>query len=502
MSLVWHDGHSLDPLQFPSYEGALLKRAQWGEAVLGFVRLPRCVLIGAFEDPRRALRLSYIGDRFPIVRRLTGGGSLSLDRDTIMLVLAIPRSFDRSEPLAGLMATLCAPLVRVVTRHGVDAVFTPPNDLVTDGRKIASGFLLRTETAVLFEVALTLSLDVEELLKTLRLPLEKLSEKGLLAARQRFAPLRTNIPNLIPEVLQSALAQALADELGIALMREKPPIITAWSCPVTIEETPADVSAFLKTLGGVLYLDLWLDGESTVRRARLVGGIPCADPRLFARLTDSLVGCAIAALEQTLTHELAATPLDIIGVERADLVYLGHLCAARYRMAARLGLTAANQVTIFSPTRSADANDLLAAVQAVLLPYCAKPTWCKWRHRDGCPECGQCAVGEAYHMARERGLPVITITAYEHLCAVLADLKGRGVQAFLGVCCTDFFLKRDYAFIEAGMGAIFIDIGGDTCYTLRAEEDAYAGRFDAQAVLDPHLFAKVLQWRDSLTTPP
>jgi lipoate-protein ligase A len=161
-------------------------------------------------------------------------------------------------------------------------------------------------------------------------------------------------------------------------------------------------------------------------------------------------------------------------------------------------MSLARQVTLFSPERTASAQDILAAVEAVLLPYCAKPAWCKWRHRDGCSECGLCEVGEAYHVARERSLPVTTITSYEHLCAVLLDMKRRGVRAFLGVCCTDFFLKRDYAFVDAGIAALFIDIGGDTCYTLRLEEAAYAGRFEAEAILDARLFAQVLQWRDNL----
>ena len=33
--------------------------------------------------------------------------------------------------------------------------------------------------------------------------------------------------------------------------------------------------------------------------------------------------------------------------------------------------------------------------------------------------------------------------------------------------------------MEGGLGALFIDIGGDTCYTLRAEESAYRGQFTA-----------------------
>ncbi|MHB8253015.1 MAG: lipoate--protein ligase family protein [Acidiferrobacter sp.] len=502
MILVWHDARILDPVQFPDYEKLLCERAENGETVLGLVRLSRCALVGAFEDPQRALRLSYIGDRFPIVRRLTGGGSLSLDRDTLLLVLAVPRSRAPSESLAGLMAAFCESCVRAVKQHGMDAEFTAPNDIVTGGRKIGSGFLLRTETVVLFEAAITLALDVEELLKTLRLPLEKLSEKGLLTARKRFAPLRTLAPDLVSATLHSTLAQALGGRLGATSVREKPPTPHARNLPISISEPPADVSAFLKTLGGVLYLDVWLDQGPIIRKARFAGGIPCADPLLFTRLATALVGTGVAALESSLKDVLSPYPVDILGVDAADIAYLGHLCAARYRIGARLSLADAAQITLFSPDRAADADTLLTAVQAVLLPYCAKPSWCKWRHRDGCPECGQCAVGEAYRMARERDLEVITITAYEHLCSVLADLKGRGVRAFLGVCCTDFFLKRDYAFIEAGMGAVFIDIGGDTCYTLRAEEAAYAGRFEAEAFLDPRLFAKVLSWRDQLTGAP
>ncbi len=109
-------------------------------------------------------------------------------------------------------------------------------------------------------------------------------------------------------------------------------------------------------------------------------------------------------------------------------------------------------------------------------------------------------MGEAYALARKRRLAVTTITNFEHLRVVLADLKTRGARAFLGICCTDFFLKRDYAFVEAGIPAVFVDIGGDTCYTLRQEEEAYAGRFEAQAYVDARLLGRLLDWHDRLRT--
>lgn len=497
LSLAWHDIHTLDPRQFEAYEEELCARAQGGEAVLGFLRLSRCALMGAFENPAKALRLSYIADRFPIIRRRTGGGSLSLDPGTLILVLAFPSPRDTVEPLAELMASLCAPLLQALGQYGLCARFDAPNDMTVEERKVGSGFLLRDEDVVVFEAALALSLDVEELLKTLRLPLEKLSAAGILAARDRFAPLHARVPDLKAAALQSTIALHMAQALGLSSRRESPPRPPARAAMTLTEEALPDVSAFLKTPGGVVSIDVCLEG-TTVRRAQFTGSIHGANPKTWTRLSGSLLGSDIVRLGVALDHALEDSP-DMIGIDRADIVYLGELCASRHAISQHLDVAAARQIAIFSPDRTASAPDILAAAEVVLLPYCAKPSWCKWRHRDGCSECGFCAVGEAYHLARQRGLQVVTITAYEHLCAVLADMKRRKVPAFLGVCCTDFFLKRDYAFVDAGISALFIDIGGDTCYSLRLEEAAYAGRFEAEASLDARLFAQVLRWRDGLT---
>lgn len=496
--LAWHDARRLAPDRFAAYEAGLWARALNGETVLGFARLERCALVGAFEDPHRALRLSYIGERFPIVRRRTGGGSLSLDPDTLMVVLAHPLGRHADAEPAALMSVLCAPLIAAIRALGVDAAFAAPNDIVVAGRKVASAFLSRSDGVILFEAALPLALDIEELLKTLRLPLEKLSAKGILAARQRYAPLRALVPDLATGGLRALLAAKMAQARGLDARREPPPSPARGGLLVQESRPPPDVAAFLKTPGGVLYLDAWLDPKGVVREARLTGAVACLDPSLFPRLETCLVSRHVTEIEPALTAALGAAQPDIIGVEAADIIYLGHLSAARFLVGRELGLGAATQISTFSPDRNESMDAILASIDAILLPYCAKPTWCKWRHRDGCPECGRCAVGEAYTLARGRQIDVTTITNFEHLRTVLADLKKSGKRAFLGVCCTDFFLKRDYAFVEAGIPAVFLDIAGDTCYTLRQEEEAYAGRFEAQAFMDARLFGRLLDWRDRL----
>jgi lipoate-protein ligase A len=138
-------------------------------------------------------------------------------------------------------------------------------------------------------------------------------------------------------------------------------------------------------------------------------------------------------------------------------------------------------------------TEILHAASVLLVPYCAKPPQCPWRHRDGCGECGDCEVGEAYRLGRERGMRVVSITDFEHLRATLAALKRAGVTACIGMCCQQFFIKRHHAFADAGIPMLLLDINATTCYELGQEEQAYAGRFEAQARLDPELLTQVLR---------
>ncbi len=130
----------------------------------------------------------------------------------------------------------------------------------------------------------------------------------------------------------------------------------------------------------------------------------------------------------------------------------------------------------------------------MLIPYCAKPVWCHWRESEECPECGLCEVGEAYRLARERNMQAITITKYEHLVSTLSTMKQQGAKAYVGMCCSNFFIKRHQAFRDAGIPAVLMDIGGANCYELKEESLAYAGQFQAQAELDAPLLQQVMKF--------
>ncbi len=122
----------------------------------------------------------------------------------------------------------------------------------------------------------------------------------------------------------------------------------------------------------------------------------------------------------------------------------------------------------------------------MLLPYCAKPSWCDYRYTDECGECGGCTVGDLYRMAYERGMIPITITSFEMLRDTLRWCAENG-YTYIGHCCYEFFEKRYEIFSKAkewGANGVLIDISGTTCYSLGVEEEEKAYRGEFQVELD------------------
>ena len=179
------------------------------------------------------------------------------------------------------------------------------------------------------------------------------------------------------------------------------------------------------------------------------------------------------------------------GVMPADIAQVLRQALAKARLGKAWGLTD-DKADALMLVCSDDPDAVLAKAGMVLVPYCAKAGFCGHRNRDTCAACGKCAVGEAYKLARERRLPVRTILRYEHLVETLGEMKAMGIEAYLGMCCRDFFIKRQRTFLDAGLPAVLMDISGSNCYELKQEDQAYAGTFKAEAKLDLELTRKVM----------
>lgn len=460
------------------------------------------VALGRDQAVAREVRLDHCrAESIPVLRRPTGGGALWLDPDQLALALVIDRARLGPDPAARL-ATGAGLLADALARLGLPTDFVVPNDLqVTGGAKIASVFLAeggggdREARAFLF-ATLLIDFDVRAALTALLVPTEKLTVTGLEHARERVATLRSRLdPCPSDEAIAAAVAAAVAEGLGLAAIPRGPAPLAPmpgadlahapdpWSEPLEkgFETTDKTARATLR-----LRLALADDGE-TVAAARLATDAAFVPDGLVARIETGLVGTEVARLPVRM-RDLAD---EVVGFPGADLVRLAARAFQKHRLARVAGLDSAQTSGLMLAGPGSDAADALVRASVMLVPYCAKPAWCALRPTPDCIECGHCEVGDAYRLARERGLDVTTITNFEHLSETLAEMRARGVTSYVGMCCSDFFLKRHAAFREAGMDAVLMDIVGATCYELKEEHLAYAGVFRAEAALDLDALEKI-----------
>jgi len=206
-------------------------------------------------------------------------------------------------------------------------------------------------------------------------------------------------------------------------------------------------------------------------------------------LTD-LTPCMLEGAIHRILHGNRASPA---GFTENDLAHVLQLALEKSRLQQALKIDSDN-LMLYRPDNSISAQAILESADVMLVPYCAKPTWCEWRNSEDCPECGLCDVGEAYRLARERNMQVMTITHYENLVSTLTAMKESGTRSYVGMCCSNFFIKRHKAFQEAGIPALLMDIAGSNCYELNQESAAYAGQFQAQAELDEPLLQHVMKF--------
>lgn len=484
-----------------------------GSDVLRLHRSHPTASVGRQQALDRELRLDYcLQHSIEVVRRASSGGALYLDPDQLgfSLVMRRPAAW-RKLALAQLLELGSAAVAAGLAQLGIAATFKPPNDIEVGGRKIASVFAACRNDAVLLHGSVLLDADIETMLKALRIPTEKLSPDGLAAARERLTAVNVcRVGPLPPAAVMAALTRGIAERLELNLRAgdNATPIDTPAPEQIAAEQALAQsirwddsigsrLEALIRTAGGTLRARADFASLGT----RLCGVEFATDAHVepadfFPGLQRALEGLPLEQISARVASFAQHHALDAAGCGVTDIEQLLMQLADKRRFAQRSGLGAsqANALMPYAGAAGLDSTAVLGKASVMLVPYCAKPAWCQWRQRDDCTECGLCEVGTAYALARERNLQVTTITNYEHLVATLAQMKAQRVEAYVGMCCSNFFIKRYRAFAEAGVPALLMDISGANCYELQQEDEAYAGTFQAEARLDAEILTQVMKF--------
>lgn len=198
---------------------ALLEARQMEEApsTLRFLRFTPAALIGFHQSPEQELNLDYCRSHgIEVQRRITGGGAIYFDETQIGWELYLHQRDVGTRDMQAITRRICEAAARGISALGVEARFRPRNDIEVDGRKISGTGGAFDGDALMYQGTLLVQFDVEKMLRVLRIPAEKLSDKAIASARERVVNL-ADLLGVVPTInlVQQRLAQAFATEFGV-----------------------------------------------------------------------------------------------------------------------------------------------------------------------------------------------------------------------------------------------------------------------------------------------
>jgi len=472
---------------------------------------PPAVLVGYHQSVEEEIRQDYCRNQgIHINRRVTGGGAIYFDESQIGWEVICDKSFFNVTFFTErIFRMLCEPVIAALAHLGVHSGFRPRNDIEVNGRKISGTGGTESDGAFLFQGTMLTDFDADTMLKSLRIPVEKLKAKEIDSVRERVTCLKWELGRLPPrEDIKTAIAAGFESCLGIRLA---PGSLTADEerlFRIKVPHFASDrwIHAVAPKIKRRETVQSAYKSEAGMIRSTVVISIP------RKRIADIYLTGDFLTFPSSALYDLEAclrgAPLDVSAIE---CIVKGFFDSERIRVPgmdwrdfmkplsgvlskikiARHGipLEHCNRISVVNGT-----FDEIIAMQppVLLLPYCAKSLDCDLRYETVCRSCGNCDFGDAWDMGIGAGMAVRTVVSFEDLIAVLGELKRDGICAFIGCCCEPFYNKHVDDFKEAGMPGILLDIDHTTCYELDQAKSAYAGRFDRETCVNTELLRTVL----------
>jgi len=469
------------------------------------------VLVGHHQSVGEEVRLDYCQRQgIEINRRLTGGGALYWGKKELGWEIYIskndPRIPSRIEDLYRRMGEAAS----LGLRHlGIRAHFRPRNDIEIQGRKISGTGGTELSGAILFQGTVLVDFDVDEMLRALRIPTEKLQDKEIESVKERVTCLKWELgrtPSI--RTIKAALARGFEEAFGVrfeskpltfeeeSLLKTKLPYFSSPDYIFKIRDSlprRKTLSSILKAPGGLIRISIAMDSKTQVINQILITGDFFAYPKRTIFDLESLLKNSKASpsnIEGIIRSFFSDKKPRIPGVTEVHFIRALDEAIQKMHLLPK-GFDEEETHHLFpvlKPFKEVGKPDVL------LLPYCAKELDCLYRNLQGCEGCGRCTVGDAAQMARSFGMDSVTIQNYEELESTLSNLKHSGVRGFIGSCCEPFYGKHRPDFERIGLPGILIDVERSTCYDLGQEKEAFKGRFENQTHLNLSLLKKVLEY--------
>lgn len=330
---------------------ALLEARRAGEAPssLRFLGFTPSALLGFHQSAEQELNLEYCRRQgIAVQRRITGGGAIYFDQGQLGWELYLTKSDVGTADMSAIARRICEAAARGISALGVEARYRPRNDIEVDGRKVSGTGGAFDGEALMYQGTLLIEFDLERMLRVLRIPAEKLSDKVIASARERVASLAELLGRVPPpEEAKQGLARALSDEFRVEF---RPggllPAEEARYAEALAEMDNADwidlvskpvsglpiLECSRKFSGGLLRASLAYDrATDRIRQVWYTGDMFVSPRRTIADLEAALKECPVPELEGRVrtffagrdVDMLALAPEDFITVAREALLHAG-----------------------------------------------------------------------------------------------------------------------------------------------------------------------------------
>ncbi len=465
---------------------------------------PPAVLVGYHQSVEQEVREDYCRARgIDVNRRITGGGAIFFDTSQIGWEIIAGRDHMGGD-IGTINELLCQGVISALAEMGIEAQFRPVNDIEVSGRKISGTGGTESEGAFLFQGTMLVDFDVETMLRSLRIPTEKLRDKEITSTRERVTCLNWILGRTPPEAdIKAALVRGFETTLCVVA---EPGRLSPWERQYVIDHVASFrntewvhrirrplrddrmLYSIHKAEGGLIRTSLYLDdARGIIKYIMLTGDFFAFPDTTVLDLEAALKNCPVVRSEARIRRFFEERSPSMPGVGPDDFVKAVGAALRKCDLTS-LGLSPKEASTIHEVN---DALEHLGEASVVLLPYCAKWIGCDLRYDEDCIECGGCTVGVAYELARRNNMEPITIVNFEHLIAVLDEMRRSGVSSYLGCCCEPFFAKHWKDMEDAGVSGLLIDVEHTSCYELDQEEEAKLGKFRGETKLNVEVLEKL-----------
>jgi len=331
---------------------ALLEARQADEipSTLRFLRFKPCALLGFHQSAEQELNLDYCADNgIEVQRRITGGGAIYFDETQIGWELYLHKRDLGTADMTQISRRICEAAARGMSSLGVDAKFRPRNDIEVDGKKISGTGGAFDGDALMYQGTLLIQFDVEKMLRVLRIPAEKLSDKAIASARERvvnLAELIGRVPDM--EEVKAALADAFAREFGVAFeaggltdveLKRYDAALAEMDHPdwVAMLSRPAAdmplLEAGQKFSGGLLRVRVAYDRKmQRIKQVWLTGDVFVSPKRVIADLESALRDTAAEQLKHKVHDFFAQREVDMLTLTPDDFIAVIEMAIAQEEM--------------------------------------------------------------------------------------------------------------------------------------------------------------------------